>query len=178
MTGPTFCYLSQSKQPNQDSSHKYVFVHFDFPRFCCDSSNVISMSLPTLPELLLLHGCLIIISSLFGFMINWSMALIVPDVEQQVQGGAIGMYKKLEGRSELITTVGFRSYGQYFTKDIGSLSSLIDRIDKDLEKARLLKTNSRSRIQQSYTWDRVTDQYFELICSASKGLKINRMNPR
>lgn len=54
-------------------------------------------------------------------------------------------------------------YGMYFTKEPGDLSERIDRIEKFPTLLQEYKDKSRQRIEQQYTWDKISNQYLELF---------------
>lgn len=53
------------------------------------------------------------------------------------------------------------AYGLFFTKENGSLSTLVDSVDDSSEKIKALRDKSRERITSNYTWEKITDQYIE-----------------
>ncbi|MGP8216473.1 MAG: ArnT family glycosyltransferase [Bacteroidia bacterium] len=54
-----------------------------------------------------------------GTLITTNIALIViaPKIEQYTQGAAIEFYQNLQGKDVYVTTLGFKSYAQYFYTD-------------------------------------------------------------
>ena len=54
-------------------------------------------------------------------------------------------------------------YGLYFTKDENNLKKLIEFCEKNQVKLNSLKLNSRSRIKENYTWEKITQQYYDLF---------------
>jgi glycosyltransferase involved in cell wall biosynthesis len=60
-------------------------------------------------------------------------------------------------------------YGYFFDKDVSALAGAIDRIDHEPGLARVMSDRSRDRIVESYTWERITDQYEQLL----SGLAMN-----
>ena len=54
-------------------------------------------------------------------------------------------------------------HGLYFAKTAGSLSSLIEQVENDPSLSSNLRATSRSRIEQLYSWEHITDQYEHLF---------------
>ncbi len=54
-------------------------------------------------------------------------------------------------------------YGQYFTKQHGSLVNLIQSIEADPEKLLAYKNKSRTRITTTYTWEKIVSEYDALF---------------
>ena len=54
-------------------------------------------------------------------------------------------------------------YGVFFTKEPGSLSGLVARIEAEPEKLASFRQKSRQRIIEHYTWEKITDQYDSLF---------------
>ena len=59
-------------------------------------------------------------------------------------------------------------HGLYFQKNPDSLRSLIARIESDPSLASHLRASARSRIEEKYMWEQITDQYEELLQSLTK----------
>ena len=54
-------------------------------------------------------------------------------------------------------------YGKFFEKKDGALTSLMESTESDPVSFLQLKDISRERITASYTWDKISNQYFELV---------------
>ena len=54
-------------------------------------------------------------------------------------------------------------YGLFFTKEEHSLSLLIDHIEGETKKLDQYRMKSRNRILENYTWEKITQQYFDLF---------------
>jgi len=54
-------------------------------------------------------------------------------------------------------------YGLFFSKQQGSLTALIHRIEAEPASLSVYKQKSRTRITTNYTWEKITDQYDELF---------------
>ena len=59
-------------------------------------------------------------------------------------------------------------HGLYFDKTPGSLKSLIERLESDPNLLARLRASSRGRIEERYSWERITDQYENLIQSMAR----------
>ncbi len=59
------------------------------------------------------------------------------------------------------------SYGVFFTKTEFSLASTIEDLELHFEKVKSLREKSRTRIIENYTWEKITDQYAELLYEVS-----------
>jgi len=59
-------------------------------------------------------------------------------------------------------------HGLYFDKSLHSFASLIERLENDPSLSERLRSSSRSRIEQRYTWDHITDQYEDLFHSLAR----------
>ncbi|RWZ88334.1 MAG: DUF1972 domain-containing protein [Hydrotalea sp. AMD] len=63
------------------------------------------------------------------------------------------------------------NYGLYFTKGKGSLLHLIENIEKDLNKVHLLRERARERILQNYSWNKIVNQYYNLLHEIKSNIK-------
>lgn len=54
-------------------------------------------------------------------------------------------------------------YGRYFDKQPGSLRRLLGEMERDPAAMERARTLAPRRIQQCYTWERITDQYVDLF---------------
>ena len=54
-------------------------------------------------------------------------------------------------------------YGLFFTKVKTNLSTLINYIENNPEILITLRTKSRNRVLENYTWEKITRQYFDLF---------------
>ncbi|WP_132051658.1 DUF1972 domain-containing protein [Pseudocnuella soli] len=59
-------------------------------------------------------------------------------------------------------------YGLFFSKDLGSLSTLIDRSEQQIGLLEQLRALSRERINEQYTWEKIAQQYYNLFNSLLK----------
>ena len=59
-------------------------------------------------------------------------------------------------------------YGMYFSKDKGSLASMIDNLETDIEVVKKYKQISRNRIKENYTWEKIASQYINILVSLHK----------
>ncbi len=57
-------------------------------------------------------------------------------------------------------------FGQYFSKSPGSLTAMIEKLEHDYRLVEYYRSISRERIRSSYTWDKIVDQYKELLGQA------------
>jgi glycosyltransferase involved in cell wall biosynthesis len=54
-------------------------------------------------------------------------------------------------------------YGIYFTKEVNNLSTLLNKIEANEISLNAYKAKSRNRILENYTWEKITQQYFDLF---------------
>ena len=54
-------------------------------------------------------------------------------------------------------------HGLFFTKEIGDGKRLIEEVEKNHAKISELRNISRNRIEDAYTWEKITNQYIELF---------------
>jgi glycosyltransferase involved in cell wall biosynthesis len=54
-------------------------------------------------------------------------------------------------------------YGLYFTKEMGSLSLLLNKIENNEIPLNPYKQKSRNRILENYSWEKITQQYLKLF---------------
>jgi glycosyltransferase involved in cell wall biosynthesis len=59
-------------------------------------------------------------------------------------------------------------FGLYFSKKENDLSNLINKLDNNQNKIDHYKSISRNRILENYTWEKITDQYIQLLYDLSK----------
>ena len=59
-------------------------------------------------------------------------------------------------------------YGLFFSKEDGGLKQAIDAIEKSPELRGRLRQQSRDRITEDYTWERITEQYIHFIGNVVK----------
>ena len=62
------------------------------------------------------------------------------------------------------------AHGLYFDKSPGSLSSLFSRVESDAPLVDRMRSTARRRIEEKYTWEKITDQYealFQALLSSS-----------
>ena len=59
------------------------------------------------------------------------------------------------------------TYGLYFTKQPGSLQQLVNQLEEDDATILDIKSRSRQRITEHYTWEKIADQYLALIHKTS-----------
>ncbi|MBX2931650.1 MAG: glycosyltransferase [Chitinophagaceae bacterium] len=57
-------------------------------------------------------------------------------------------------------------YGLYFTKEKENIKNLIHSIELNNDKIKTIKEKSRNRIIENYTWEKITEQYVNLIKNA------------
>jgi glycosyltransferase involved in cell wall biosynthesis len=63
-------------------------------------------------------------------------------------------------------------YGFYFSKKAESIIDLIESVEANSIQLNNFKEKSRNRIVEKYTWEKIADQYFELVKSlATKKIK-------
>ncbi len=60
------------------------------------------------------------------------------------------------------------SYGLYFTKQKNNLATSINEIEKNKNLIDHYRNISRNRILENYTWDKITNQYFNMLKNMSK----------
>lgn len=51
----------------------------------------------------------------------------------------------------------------YFTKEEDNLKQLIEKVETDDSRLQELRSTSRNRITENYTWEKITNQYIELF---------------
>jgi glycosyltransferase involved in cell wall biosynthesis len=54
-------------------------------------------------------------------------------------------------------------YGVYFKKETGEITQLLQRMDADESLVRAFRAKAKKRIEERYTWEKITDQYEELF---------------
>jgi glycosyltransferase involved in cell wall biosynthesis len=54
-------------------------------------------------------------------------------------------------------------FGTYFDKDPDSFAKAVNRLDSEPERVKRQKDNSRERIKNTYTWEKIADQYDHLF---------------
>ncbi|WP_420576963.1 DUF1972 domain-containing protein [Ekhidna sp.] len=54
-------------------------------------------------------------------------------------------------------------HGFYFSKEEGNLRSLIEQVDNDNGHLEELRKSARNRIIENYTWEKITDQYYNFF---------------
>ena len=59
-------------------------------------------------------------------------------------------------------------YGLFFAKQKNDLSNLIDQVESELHTLDNYKKKSRLRITENYTWEKITQQYFDLFIAISQ----------
>lgn len=62
-------------------------------------------------------------------------------------------------------------FGLFFEKTDKSLCDLMDNIEKTPELLEKYKTRSRDRIQEHYTWEKIGQQYYDLLISINKKVR-------
>jgi glycosyltransferase involved in cell wall biosynthesis len=62
-------------------------------------------------------------------------------------------------------------YGLFFTKQHGNLASMIPGMENDTAKLESFREKSRDRIRLNYTWEKITNQYYDLFKKLSSGKK-------
>lgn len=60
-------------------------------------------------------------------------------------------------------------YGLFFSKDEKELTALIHHIEQNEAFAEQLRQKSRKRIEENYTWEKITNQYVELFEKVALG---------
>lgn len=60
-------------------------------------------------------------------------------------------------------------YGLFFSKDEKELTDLIHHIEQNEAFAEQLRQKSRKRIEENYTWEKITNQYIELFEKIARG---------
>jgi len=51
----------------------------------------------------------------------------------------------------------------YFTKAVGNLKQLIEKVETDDSTIKILRSIARNRIEENYTWEKITEQYIQLF---------------
>ncbi len=59
-------------------------------------------------------------------------------------------------------------YGIFFSKEAGGLKQAIEAIEKSPELRDRLRQQSRNRIAENYTWEKITEQYIQFIGNVVK----------
>jgi len=54
-------------------------------------------------------------------------------------------------------------YGIYFTKEEGHLRSIIEEVECKVDEIIKMRNMSRQRIEEKYTWEKITNQYIDLF---------------
>jgi len=53
--------------------------------------------------------------------------------------------------------------GLYFKKDVNHITQIINSIDKDIQKVKLMRKNAVNRLLEKYTWELIASQYEEFF---------------
>ena len=64
-------------------------------------------------------------------------------------------------------------FGIFFRKETRSLSDLLVSLEKDQSVLENFRKHARERIEENYTWEKITRQYIELFSSMSNAEKFN-----
>jgi glycosyltransferase involved in cell wall biosynthesis len=60
------------------------------------------------------------------------------------------------------------NYGMFFNKESHNLVELINKVESDASLMVQYRSNSRTRIIENYTWEKITQQYFEVLTKLSQ----------
>lgn len=59
-------------------------------------------------------------------------------------------------------------YGMFFSKENQNLGELIEKVESDTSLIERYQANSRNRIIENYSWEKITHQYFEVLAKLAQ----------